>query len=62
MHLREGARLKQVVDRGALGAHSAGQIDVSGRGVGAAEGAAFDGVGFEMQECLDFGGGHDSRW
>jgi hypothetical protein len=61
VHLGKGSWLEEIVDGGAGGALAAGEIDWDGRGVSAAEVAAFDGVGKQTQEGFDFVSGHDHR-
>jgi hypothetical protein len=53
VHLGEGSGFEQVVDGGAHCARSAWQFDRARRGVGAAEEAALDRMGLEIQERLD---------
>ena len=60
MHFREGAGLEEVVDGGGSGADAAGKVEGCGRGVGAAEGAAFDGVWLEIEKGFNFLCGH--KW
>lgn len=62
VHLRECARFEQVVDGGSGGANAAGELDGGGRGIGAAEGAAFNRVRLKREQGFDFVGGHRSRW
>lgn len=61
VHFGEGAGFEEVVDGGAHGSRhwfwTALQFNVAGGGVGAAEEAALVGVGFEVEEGFDFGGG-----
>jgi hypothetical protein len=61
MHLGESSRLKQVVNGGALCALAARQVHNAGRGLRAAEETTFNGMRFEMQQGLDFAGGHHHR-
>jgi len=59
VHLGEGAGFKQIVDCCGGGADAAGKFEGCGRGVSAAEGAAFDGVGLEVEQGFDFLCGHN---
>ena len=58
VHFGEGAGLEEIVDGGGGGADAAGKVEGCGSGVGAAEGAAFEGVGLEVEEGLDLLCGH----
>jgi len=61
VHLGEGSGFQEIVDGGAGGALAAREIDGAGGGIGAAEVATFDGMGLEIEEGLDFVGGHCQR-
>ena len=58
VHFGEGAGFEEVVDGGGGGAGSAGKLEGRGGCVGAAEGAAFNGVRLEVEEGFDFLCGH----
>lgn len=54
VHLGEGAWLEEIVNGGRGRADAAGKFEGHGRGVSAAKGATFDGVGLEVEEGFDF--------
>ncbi len=61
VHFGKRSRLEQVIDRGALGTHAAGQIDGSGRGVRPAIEAALHWMRFEPKQTLDLISGHHHK-
>lgn len=58
VQLRELSLFEQVVDRGALGPHAAGEIEVCSGGVGTPERSAFNRVGIEVEQVLYLVGRH----
>jgi len=58
VHFRELIVFEEIVDRSALGAEAAGQMEGGRRGPGLAEAAAFDGVGIELEQGLYLFSGH----
>ena len=53
VHFREGAGLEEIVDGGGGGTDAAGKVEGRGRGISAAKGAAFNGVGLKVEEGFD---------
>jgi len=58
VHLGKRTRLQQIVDCGANGAGSAGQLERARRGVSTAKMSALNRVRLQVQQLLDFVGSH----
>ena len=61
MHLGECSSFEEIVDSRAHGPHAARKIEGVGGGVSAAEVATLNRVRLQIQQCLDFVGGHGHR-